>query len=194
MPPKFKFTREEIINKALDIVRAEGIDALTARALAEKLGTSSKPIFGLFSGMEELLDAVKLAAYELYGSYISKALARTDIPPYKASGLAYIQFARDEKELFKLLFMCDRRGENIYEDRESVLPQLRIIMERLGVDEDTAYLFHLEMWIYVHGIATMTATSYLEWDEHFISDTLTDMFLGLSHRTKEKLNDSNKNN
>lgn len=67
-------------------------------------------------------------------------------PPYKASGMAYIRFAKEElKQLSKS------------------------VQQILGLDEESAYLFHLEMWIYVHGIATMLVTSYLEWDEEFIS-------------------------
>ena len=46
MPPKCKFTKEEIIEAALEMVKADGIEAVTARALGAKLGTSSKPVFG----------------------------------------------------------------------------------------------------------------------------------------------------
>ncbi len=185
MPPKFKFTREQIAAAALGIVKKEGIDALTARSLAKALGTSPKPIFGLFSGMEELSAEVKKAAYDLYQSYIARALQSRDTPPYKASGMAYITFAKDEPHLFKLLFMCDRRGEIIQEDRESIRPLLTLIRQKLEVDEDTAYLIHLEMWIYVHGVATMIATSFLEWDTEFISESLSHIFWGLAHSIKE---------
>lgn len=51
--------------------------------------------------------------------------------------------------------------------------------------EDEAYLFHLEMWLYVHGIATMIATSYLDWDDEFISRVLTDAYMGLKYRYTE---------
>ena len=40
----------------------------------------------------------------------------------------------------------------------------------------------MEMWIYVHGIATMIATAYLEWDLDFISAALTDAYQGLRLR------------
>ena len=50
-------------------------------------------------------------------------------PPYKASGIAYIQFAKEEKELFKLLFMRDRTGEKIEENREEIRPMLNLIMK-----------------------------------------------------------------
>ena len=108
-------------------------------------------------------------------------------PPYKASGMAYIGFAREERELFKLLFMRDRSGERIEEDRESIRLLLELLQKNLGVSEDDAYLFHLEMWVYVHGIATMIATSYLDWDDEFVSRVLTDAYVGLKYRYQEGL-------
>lgn len=182
MPPKGKFTREEVIQSALQITREEGISALTARALAARLGSSAKPIFGLFRNMEEVQQEVMTAADRLYQSYLKLDMARGEYPPYKASGMAYIRFAREEKELFKLLFMRDRSGETIEEDRESLRPLLEILMANLNIAEDQAYLFHLETWVYVHGIATMVATAYLDWDLAFISQTLTDIYQGLRLR------------
>ena len=37
--------------------------------------------------------------------------AATNYPPYKAMGMGYIRFAAEERELFRLLFMRDRSGE-----------------------------------------------------------------------------------
>lgn len=185
MPPKFRFTREEMITAALNLTRRAGLSALTARALATELGCSAKPIFGLFRNMEEVQHEVLLAAEGLYQQALENGIRSGRYPPYKASGMAYIQFAREERELFRLLFMRDRSGQVIAEDRESIRPLLELIQKNLGVDEDTANLFHLEMWLYVHGIATMLATSYLNWDEAFISRALTDAYTGLSARFRE---------
>ncbi len=182
MPPKFKFKKEEIIESAANLVRESGVQALTARNLALRLGTSAKPIFGQFQGMDELKEDVLKYASTLYEAYLAKDMAEGKYPPYKASGMAYIRFAREEKELFKLLFMRDRSGEKYGEDRESIRPILEIIKKNLSLDEESAYLFHLELWIYVHGIAAMIATSYLNWDEEFTSRALSDVYLGLKHR------------
>lgn len=186
MPPKFRFQREDIIAAALDLTRESGPGALTARALAQRLGCSVKPIFGLFRNMDELKQEVLSAADRLYRSYIQRGMAEGKYPPYKASGMAYIQFAREERELFKLLFMRDRSGEALTEDRESVRPILDLIRSNLSISEDEAYMLHLEMWIMGHGIATMAATSYLDWDEEFISRVLTDAYLGIGSRYKNK--------
>lgn len=182
MPPKFRYTREEMIAAALELVRQGGKDALTARALGAKLGCSAKPIFGLFRNMEELEGEVIAAADAYYQKYLVQKMQEGQYPPYKASGMAYIRFSKEERELFRLLFMRDRSGEIIGENLEEIRPLLDLIRKNTGLSEREAYLFHLEMWIYVHGIATMLATSYLEWDAEFISNTLTDSYQGLRHR------------
>lgn len=191
MPRKLMFTRGEIIDAALSITRQKGFGAVSARALGEKLGTSSRPVFSLFENMEEVQQAVLQAADEVYQNYLKEHMAGKQYPPYKASGMAYIQFAKEERELFKLLFMRDRSREKIEENKESIRPLLQLLQKNLGIGEEQAYLFHLEMWIYVHGIATMVATSYLNWDEEFVSKVLTDAYQGLSkHFVIERQGDS----
>ncbi len=182
MPPKFKFTREQIIDAGVNVIRKNGADGLTARALAFELGSSAKPIFGLFENMDEVYLEVVKSANKLYQTYVENGMSDNTYPAYKASGIAYIKFAQDEKELFKLLFMRDRSGENIEDGKNEPRPILELIMKNLGISEDEAFKFHLENWVYVHGIATMIATNYLNWDTDFISKSLSDVYNGLKHR------------
>lgn len=181
MPPKCRFTREEIIQAALDLTAEKGVGALTARGLAQRLGSSAKPIFGLFANMEEVQQEVVKAADLRYQEYLRQDMSAGRYPPYKASGMAYIRFAREQKELFKLLFMRDRTHEEKAAGDE-LEALLGLIQKSMGLNRDDAYRFHLEMWIYVHGIATMIATAYLEWDMDFISAALTDAYQGLRLR------------
>jgi len=58
MPPKPKYTKEEVVKVALDMVREQGVDSLTARDLGAKLGTSSRPIFTAFENMNGKLKIV----------------------------------------------------------------------------------------------------------------------------------------
>lgn len=132
--------------------------------------------------MEEVQSEVLKAANQLYQSYLAEDMAGGKYPPYKASGMAYIRFAKEQTELFRLLFMRDRSREKAQQENEELKPLIKLIQKNTGMSEENAYLFHLEMWIYVHGIATMTATSYLEWDTDFVSRLLTDAYLGLKHR------------
>ncbi len=186
MPPRFKFTKNEIINAALNVIRKEGLSGLTARALAAELGCSVKPVFGLFKNMEEVQQEVIKAADTLYQDYLKEDMEKGEYPPYKASGMAYIRFAKEEKELFKLLFMRDRSVEKIEENenqnQKEIRPLLQLIQKDIGMNEQEAYTFHIEMWIFVHGMATMIATNYLDLDEEYISRVLTDAYKGIKSR------------
>lgn len=182
LPRKFMFTREEIVKAALDITREKGISAVTARGLAEKLGSSSKPVFSIFENMSELHCAIIEAANREYSEFTDRYIKSGKYPPYKASGIAYIFFAKENRELFKLLFMRDRSKEIISENREELAPIIDMIVKNTGMSKEKAYLFHIEMWLFVHGIATMAATSYLNLDDEFISNTLTDVYTGLKIR------------
>lgn len=182
MPPKNRFTRSEIVQAALDIVRTEGVDAVTARSVSARLHASPKVIFGLFSGMEELRTELLGTAYQLYRSYLTQDMAKGEYPPYKASGMAYIRFAMEERELFRMLFMRDRSGEDQRDNTEELQALIRLLQKNTGLNEEQARLFHLELWIYVHGIAATLVTSYVDWDISLISQTLTDVYQGLKYR------------
>lgn len=179
MPPKPKFTKENIADAAVALVRQSGMEALTARAVAARLGCSPKPIFGLYESMAQLREAVIARAQACMAEYTERAVQSGEYPPYKAIGMAYVEFAREEKELFRLLYMRDRSGEETTENREALAPVLDIIQKNTGLDREKAYLFHIEQWVFVHGIATMLATSYLDIDKETVSSVITDCYQGL---------------
>ena len=179
MPPKIKATNECIINAAVDIVRQSGAQALNARAIASRLNCSTQPVFSNFATMDELRLAVVEKADALCQEYMKREIESGQYPAYKASGMAYIRFAREEKELFKLLYMRDRSSESIPEESELNNQMINLVHNNTGLNDTSAKLFHLEMWAYVHGIATMFATGFfdLEWD--LVSKMLTDSYQGL---------------
>lgn len=179
-----KITRPEILAAALELVRREGAECLNARSLAKELGCSTQPVFSNFSSMEEVRQAVMGRAEELYQEYLHREIHDGRYPPYKASGIGYIRFAQEERELFRLLFMRDRTGEAPSEG--NIQEILQLVQQGTGLDAEQAWYFHLEMWVYVHGIATMLATNYLRWDWPQISRMLTDAFLGLRLRYQQE--------
>lgn len=190
MPPKARIRKQDIVAAGLAIVKEQGADALNARELARQLGCSTQPIFSNYATMEELKTDVIEAANQLYQKYLEEGMKDPAYPPYKASGMAYIRFAKEEKELFKLLFMRDRSGEHIVEKKDDMAGVIRLVEESTGLAEQEAHLFHLEMWIYVHGIATMMATSYLDWDWEMVSRVLTDAYQGMRIRYRVGENDT----
>lgn len=184
MPRKFLFTKEEITAAALDLTREKGFAAVSARSLGEKLNSSTRPVFSRFENMTDVQNSVVAAAKELYLQYLNRDMESGKYPPYKASGMAYIRFAREEKELFKLLFMCDRTNEE-KPDSEETQMLVELIRSQVNISKEEAQLFYLEMWAYVHGIAVMIATGYFDWSEELCSRTLTDMYEGLKGKYKD---------
>ena len=181
MPPKVKVTKENLVRTAVELVRESGADAINARSVATALGCSTQPVFSNFATMDELRLAVLDAAYELYLGFIKREVEEGKYPPYKAYGMAYVRFAAEERELFKLLFMRDRSEEDILPSPDSEASE-QMIMQANGVTQETARLIHLEMWTFVHGIGTMLATSFCTLDRELISDMISDVYHGLRAR------------
>ncbi len=180
MPPKVKITKDCILSEAVELVRCEGAQALNSRALASRLGCSTQPLFSNYPSMDELKADILTRAYDLYRYYITREISSGKYPIYKSSGMAYIRFAKEEKELFKMLLMRGRSKPE-QEATEDII-SIRYLEDKLGIPFEKARFLHLEMWTFVHGIAVMYATSYLDLDEETVSDMLTDAFLGLKTR------------
>lgn len=111
MPPKVKVTKEEIIAAALEILRQKGMEAVNARAVAAALGVPPSPFSAITAVWAALQHDVLAAGYAEYNRWIEQQMKEGQYPPYKASGMAYISFARRQPQLFKVLFMRDRTGE-----------------------------------------------------------------------------------
>ena len=186
MPAKQKVTKEDIINAAFELVRSDSAGALSARAVAAKLGCSTQPVFSNFPGMRELYEAVIAKAWGLYAERTSADMRSGRYPPYKASGMAYIAFAVDEPELFKLLFMRDRIADGDADRNTVVDGVIAAIMSALGISRALAERFHNEMWIFVHGLAVMYATRFSVYDEGAVSDMLSDIYNGLVSVYRER--------
>ena len=177
MPPKVKVTKEAIVDAAVQIVRKDGAAAINARSVAAMLNCSTQPVFSNFTTMEELRFAVVEKADVLCQDYIRREIENGKYPEYKASGMAYIRFAKEEQELFKLLYMRDRRGELIPVEMGEQMEN--IVHHNTGLTGADMQLFHLEMWAYVHGIAAMFATGFVDLEWELVSRMLTDAYQGL---------------
>ena len=161
MAPKFKFTKEEVLAVTIDFIRENGIEALTARELAKKLDSSTKVIFSLFSNMKNLEDEAKFAAENIFSEKVNLALK--DDSPFKRLGVEYILFSKNEPKLFQWLFM--RKGIEV-ESFKDFLPMrdyeyksvIESIDEEYKISIENAKKLYEHLFIYSHGIATLTVT------------------------------------
>lgn len=182
MPPKPKVTRESILEAALELLREEGMDALNARNVAKKLGTSTQPIFSHFASMEELREALYAYAEELYNSEMVAAMQGGG-NSFLEMGLAYIRFARTEKKLFQLLFMSNRfQQEKVNEiagSTEGDDQVIAMIGSMTGLSPQLSRRLFSGIWFTTHGIASLIATNSSTMDDAEARDVLGSVFKGL---------------
>lgn len=186
MPSKEKYTRADIVSAGVELIRSRGEAVLNARSLAAALHCSTQPIFRHFASMEELRAAVLEQTHTCYRQFMEAYLAASGDPPYKASGMAYIAFARQEPHLFRMLFMRSRPDQHAGPEQGDWEPTLAAVERVTGLSRPEAELFHLEMWAIVHGIAVMQATNYLDLEEKTVSQMLTDAYRGITQRWEER--------
>lgn len=182
MPPKPRFTKEEIVAAALELVSANGIEALTARELSAYLGSSARPIFTVFKSMEEVAQAVREAAMKRYEEFVEKSLDY--MPAFKQYGLQMVLFSKQEPKLFQLLFMTENNAAHSFGDVFSNLGRtakacIQIIERDYHLEPAMAMLLFEHAWIHTFGICTMCATGTCRFTDNEISEMLSDNFKGM---------------
>ncbi len=178
MGPKIKFTREQIVEAAFEIAKTEGIDKITMRKIAEKMGSSVAPIYFNFKSNEEVLEALKERIISLSQQLLSE---ESTGKPFNDIGRASLRFATEYSVIFRDLVM---KNNDIMKDYdEKIMP---ILIEEMNkdpeldgftVDELKAIL--LKMRIFQLGLSVMAANELLP-AEYRIED-LMDILSGTAH-------------
>ncbi len=182
MPPKPKFTKEEIVAAALGIVSKSGIDTLTAKSLGKALNTSATPIFTVFDSMREVQDAVRDAVMTRFESYAHKTDA--DMPIFKQVGMQMIMFAKEEPNFYQLIFMSQNSDVKSFEDIYAHLGNvanecLQSIQNDYGLSSCDAKALFEHSWIHTYGIGTLFATGMCNFTQAEISEMLTRDFTAM---------------
>lgn len=153
MPPKFKFTREQIIESAFNLVRRNGWQALTTRSVAEELGASARPIYSFFSSIAELEEEIVKKAVNLLHDYMIQQ--RTG-DPWHDHGIGYVMFAMEEKHLFRIIndekhiALFKKYGDIIW---ASLTDSLSEYPPFQSLTEEQIYQIQLQRWLFAHGLA-----------------------------------------
>lgn len=179
MPPKPKFTKEEIVQAALEIVSRKGVEALTAKELGDALGTSARPIFTVFSSMKEVQDEVRAAAMRRFESFPEQKLP--DMPLFKQVGMKMVLFGANEPKLYQLLFMQENRCAVSFDDVFGELGPtaqtcISLIREEYGMTESEAKLLFENVWIYTFGVGALCATRVCRFSAERLGQMLSTEF------------------
>ena len=176
MPPKTVFKKEDVINAGFKIVKENGIKVLTARKVAKKLNSSVVPVYSNFESMEKLSKEVLKKAKDLLFEYITKTY--TD-RVFLNIGVGIAVFARDEKMLFRAIFL--ENESVLYKDIvDEFIKSMRVQMKKdrrftkMTEDERSALLN--KMWIFTHGLASLICVGLVEDDSNeYVTEILLDV-------------------
>ena len=102
MPPKIKFTKEDVIQAGFELVEQDCLECLTARNVGKKLGSSTAPVYSHFKSLTELEQNVVARARDLLLDYASRHY--TD-RVFLNMGTGIAIFAREHPKLYHALFL-----------------------------------------------------------------------------------------
>ena len=175
MPRQSRFSKEDIVAAGLGIVRHSGFEAISARALGKELGTSSSPMFTMFKDMNEVSEAIRTAAEK---SFVARMDGVTDyFPAFKEFGLRLVAFAKEEPNVFQMLFLGkDARPEIA----ESIAREcLCSVKQGYGLNKGQVEVLFRQMWPVACGIAALCVKHPEDFPEEEVSRTLSYHFSGI---------------
>lgn len=167
MAPKYKFTREEMTAAAAQVIREKGGDALSAKSLGMKLGISTQPVFTCFGSMDNVRSAVCSYAEELLSRYLDEGFKAS--APFLGLCTQYICFARNEPELYRLLFL-----QTSGTDTPSAIMHARGLIEaqlvqNSGMSPEESSMYFSDVWLAVFGLAALIVTGKCSYTDDEVS-------------------------
>lgn len=175
-----KITKELILEKAFEIARTQGIEKVSNREIAKKLNSSIRPIYYQFENSEELYNELLMKMEKYFYRFLLDNTIE-NIPKYKQVGINYIKFAKCEPKIFKALFMRETNlvVENFIEQTKEFKEVEKFIKISTNLKDEEIKTFHVKMWIFTHGLATLVANNTINLTDNQIKELLSYEFQAL---------------
>lgn len=182
MPRTKQIEKQDILRAATEVIRQKGESALTVRSIAAVLGCSTQPLYYEFANVEQL-------RAELL-PYVREHYLQFRCSNYKEFGRHFLNFARNEKELFRFVYLRRRKpGETLLDDI-NFDETIRLLSQNLEMEPETARKMHHQMQYRCYGMGVMLATDYCELTEAQIEDELTEFYSIILRHYKGITNDA----
>lgn len=175
MPRNALLTKEAVTAAGLAIVRREGQNALTARALSRELGCSLSPIFTVFKDMDEIQVSVKKAAEDFFADFMKDV--NEFEPAFKEFGLRLVRFAKQDGNLFDMLFLS--RGGRSDIAGQIAQRSLMDIQQNYDLNDSQASMIFKQMWPVATGIASLCVHRPMAFSEEETGQILSNHFSGM---------------
>ncbi len=160
MGPKAKFTKEQVIDAAFEIAQIEGLDNITMRKIAEKLGSSVAPIYVNFQDTSELTKALIERVIN-----ISQQLLKEENTgnPFFDIGMASLRFAKEYSAIFRDIVLRNNDHMKDYDEKMApiLIQEMKNDPELEGFTEKELKEILLKMRIFQIGLSVMVANGLL---------------------------------
>lgn len=178
--------RHRLLERAGRMVAERGVSALTLRAVAADVGTSTSAVYSLFGGKPDLLNALFRWAFAGFGTAQHEVAASDDpLADLHALGLAYRQWALEHPHLYAVMFGGALAG---FEPDPAAEQESRATMQPLAATVrrglDRGLLGHADaetiafaVWAAVHGLVSLELTTGLHVQPRAERDLIYDVAL-----------------
>jgi AcrR family transcriptional regulator len=167
--------RDEILDATTELLLETGhAKAVSIRSVAQRVGVTPPSIYLHFSDKDALLDAVCARYFEKLDEEMQRAAAgqTTPLDVLRALGQAYVRFALQTPELYRIATMSESRPDS---NIDVTLNSAAFAHMRAGVQammddgiyatDDTTRVA-LELWAAAHGVAALLiAKPHLPWGD-----------------------------
>ncbi|MET0672355.1 MAG: TetR/AcrR family transcriptional regulator [Microbacterium pygmaeum] len=182
--------RRVLIEEGLELARAGGPDAVTLREVTRAVGVSPNAAYRHFADRQDLVRAVAADSQNALAKAIAARVEATpaDLTPAAAAverlrriGLAYIQFAREERGWFELAFAVqdEEPSVGIVTLDDEVVAPFQLLLDALDAMVAAGALkaarrpaAEWACWSAVHGFADIAVHGPLQWQPTPVIDAL----------------------
>jgi AcrR family transcriptional regulator len=168
-------TKQEILLAARDIFLEEGIERLSMRQVARRVGISATAIYRHYSDKQQLLEAVMKEGFELLGKYLFRALeGKNARERLLMTANQYLCFAFENSEYYRVIFMsrvtsnlcvtfCKRKSRSDKSKNFESSPTFKFLSDRLEdcarehllSPDDDVFQLSILVWSQCHGLASL---------------------------------------
>ena len=188
MPAIAKVTKEMIIDAALEIAKEMGAENINARTVSQKLNCSTQPVLYHFKTIEDVRIAAHKKGFECHINYVTDLSGKYERPMLEV-GMRHIQFAIEEKNLFRFLFHSNYYTGISLSDwltEENLGSIFSILKIQAKADNRQAYSIFSQLFFVTHGIASLLANNAMAYDEAYCINTLSNAYFGIMYLIKER--------
>jgi len=165
--------RERIVQASTELIKEQGLSALSMREVARRAGVSHQAPYYYFADREAIIGAIAEQGFRIMGDYVQRSAPATPGAPHDAimaAGRAYLEFALEHPAHFRVMFrpelVSPERHPNVRGEGLHACDRFHRIVSSaaaagLPADPSVDALFLL-CWSVVHGLACLVLDGPLD--------------------------------